>query len=381
MIYLDHNATTPPHASVLDAMRAAAEQAWANPASVHRPGQRARAFLEQARGELGVLLGLPAREVVLTSGGTEANNLALWHAFAGGRAPGALVTSRLEHPSIVRAAEDLARRGIEVRWATPTEAGQIDAAAIERALAGIDRVALVTLQAVNHETGVLQPVAEVAALAHARGARLVVDAVQAAGRIDPDCWRGGDLVTVASHKMRGPKGIGALAVAPGIKLRPLLLGGEQERGVRPGTQDAALAAGFAVAARRAREGGPGRYARLAGLRDGLEAGLVSLGGELGYEVRVNGTAPRAPHVSNLSFAGWEGAALAAALDLEGVAVSSGSACSAGTARPSPVIAAMLGRERARSAVRISLGEDTTEAEVDMALSAFVRVLRRGSLNA
>lgn len=362
-------------------MREAAERAWANPASVHRPGQLARASLEEARRAVGALSGLPARDVVLTSGGTEANNLALWHAFADGASRGALVTSRLEHPSIVRTAEALARRGVDVRWATPSEVGCVDVAAIERAAQGAPRLAVVTLQAVNHETGVVQPVVEVAAFARARGARLVVDAVQAAGRLPPVWWRGGDLVTFAAHKMRGPKGIGALAVGPGVKLRPLLLGGEQERGIRPGTQDAALAAGLAVAARRALDGGPDRYARVGPLRDRLEAGLVALGRAIGCEVLVNGGGrdgepPRAPHVANLSFSGWEGAALAAALDLEGVAISSGSACSAGTARPSPVIGAMLGRDRARGAVRISLGEETTEAEIEAALAAFDRVLRR-----
>ena len=375
MIYLDHNATTPPHPTVLEAMRAAAETAWANPASVHRPGQLARAHLEAARQAVGDLVAFAARDVVLTGGGTEANNLALWHVFADGGDRGALISSRLEHPSIVQMTEALGRRGVDTRWATPNEHGVIDAAAIERAAGGA-RVALITLQAVNHETGVIQPLAEVAELARRLGARLVVDAVQAAGRLEPGRFRYGDLVTLAGHKMRGPKGIGALAVRPGVKLRPLLLGGEQERGIRPGTQDAALAAGLAAAARRALEEGPAAYARLAPLRDRLERDLIGLGRAAGIEVRVNGGEPRAPHVTNLSFLGREGATLCAALDLEGVAVSSGSACSAGTARPSPVISTMLGREHARAAVRISLGEPTTDDEIEGALAAFERVLSR-----
>lgn len=378
MIYLDHNATTPPHPSVVEAMREAAERTWANPASVHRAGQAARAVIDDARQAIADLAGGDARDVTLTSGGTEANNLALWQAFADGPGAGALVSSRLEHPSIVAAAESYERRGVVVRWATPDPSGRVTPAAIERALLGVDRVAVVTLQAVNHETGVIQAVSEVEELVRARGGRLLVDAVQAAGRLEPSLWRGGDLVTLAGHKMRGPKGIGALVARPGVKLRPLLLGGDQERGIRPGTQDASASAGLATAARRALAGGPARYARLAPLRDLLEARLEAIGVTLGLEVLRNGGEPRAPHVANLSFVGFDGAEICAALDLEGVAVSSGSACNAGTARPSPVIGAMLGRPRARSAVRISLGEETRESEIDAALEAFGRVLRRFS---
>jgi cysteine desulfurase len=236
-------------------------------------------------------------------------------------------------------------------------------------------VRLVSLQAVNHETGVVQPVAEVADLAHRRGALLHVDAVQAAGRLGTETWRGADLVSVAAHKIRGPKGIGALAVRAGLRLSPVLFGGAQERGVRPGTQDPGACAGFAAAAERA-QGGPGRYAMLGALRDRLEEELVAIGTALGRAPMRNGGGRRAPHVLNLSWPGWRGDELAAALDLEGVAVSSGSACSAGTAEPSPVIRAMLGEARAASAVRVSLGEETTEEEVADAARRFRRVLER-----
>jgi cysteine desulfurase len=236
-------------------------------------------------------------------------------------------------------------------------------------------VRLVALQAVNHETGVIQPVAEVAVIAHARGARLHVDAVQAAGRLDPAAWEGADLVAVAAHKIRGPKGVGAIATRPGVRLLPVLVGGAQERGLRPGTQDPAACAGFAAAAERARET-PARYAAVAALRDRLEAGLSALGARFGQAPQRNGEAPRVPHVINLSWPGWRGDELCAALDLEGVAVSSGSACSAGTAEPSPVLAAMLGEARARGAVRVSLGEETTGADVDEALARWERVLAR-----
>ncbi|HZO11970.1 MAG TPA: cysteine desulfurase family protein [Polyangiaceae bacterium] len=367
MIYLDWNATTPPHADVIAAMREAGTEAWANPASVHRPGQRARAELDRARAAVASLVGMHARDVVLTSGGTEANNLAL----ESGR--GGLVVSAIEHPSVVRKAEALAAQGVEVRWVAPEASGVVSVAAFERALEG--SVALVSLQAVNHETGVIQPVAEVARLAHARGARMHVDAVQAVGKLAPEAWAGADLVSVAAHKIRGPKGIGALAVLPGVRLQPVLLGGAQERGLRPGTQDATLAAGFAVAAQRAIDG-PARYAELESLRDRFERELTAIAARAHIEVVKNGDGPRAPHVSNLSWLGFRGPELCAALDLEGVAVSSGAACSAGTAEPSPVITAMAGEARALSAVRASLGDATRESDIDAALAAFARVVTR-----
>jgi cysteine desulfurase len=473
-IYLDWNATTPPHEAVLEAMRAAASVAWANPASVHGPGRRARAFVEEAREAVAALVGLDPRDTVLTSGGTEANNLALALPFGdrvagagfgspkkhkartrpdaarrgarpsherealanagraaglaaeagagarlavpesavanAGRAAGlaaeagagarlavpesaadavandsetarppGLVVSRIEHPSIVRMAEELGRRGVVVAWVEPDASGVVTAAAFAEAVARLREVAevrLLVLQAVNHETGVIQPVAEVAQVARACGALLHVDAVQAVGRLRAETWVGADMVSVAAHKIRGPKGVGALCTRPGLKVRPLLFGGAQERGVRPGTQDPAACAGFAVAARRAAAEGPAAYARVAELRDRLEQALLSLGAELGVAAVRNGEAPRAPHVSNLSWPGWRGDELCAALDLEGVAVSSGSACSAGTAEPSPVITAMAGTARAASAVRVSLGEETTAEEADRALEAFRRVLAR-----
>ena len=376
-IYLDWNATTPPHPEVLAAMREAAEVAWANPASIHAPGRRARALVERAREAVAALVGFDPRDVTLTSGGTEANNLALAHAFDVARAPaGALVVSRIEHPSVTRAAEALAAAGVHVAWVDPEPSGRVApeavATAIDRA-ALIAPVRLVALQAVNHETGVIQPVAEVAAIARACGARLHVDAVQAVGRLPTEAWAGADLVAIAAHKIRGPKGIGALATRPGVRLRPILAGGAQERGLRPGTQDPVAAAGFAVAAERARGTATG-YAGLAALRDELEAALVEAGRAAGSAPIRNGEGARAPHVANLSWPGWRGDELCAALDLEGVAVSSGSACSAGTAEPSPVLTAMLGPERAMSAVRMSLGEETSPEDVIEAMRRWERVL-------
>ena len=370
-VYLDWNATAPPLAGVVEAMTAAARDAWANPSSVHADGRAARLPVEAARHAVAALGGVDARDCVLTSGGTEANNLAIRSAFAGQGSASVLVTSRLEHPSVTRVAEALEREQVaRVRWLEVLPTGQISLEDLERAL-GEAAVRLVVLQAVNAETGVIQPVHEAYALTRKAGALLHVDAVQAWGKIEgaPE----GDTMSLAAHKFRGPKGIGALLARPGIKVTPVLLGGSQEKGIRPGTVDPIAAAGLAVAARHALEGSA-RYARLAPLRDGLERELLALD----PRASVNGAgAPRAPHVSSVAWPGWQGPEMVAALDLESVSVASGSACSAGTSEPSPVLEAMGGGERATSSVRISMGETTTAAEVEATLDAFRRVVRRG----
>jgi cysteine desulfurase len=376
-VYLDWNATTPPHPTVLDAMRAAHEAAWGNPASIHAAGRAARAVVEDARAAVAALTGTDARDVVFTSGGTEANNLALRSLVTGAGATGAgvtVVTSRIEHPSITRVAEALEREGkARVRWLRVEASGVIDrddlgAALREPEAKGRGSASVVAVMAVNHETGAVQPLEDVFALARASGARVHVDAVQAWGKIAVP--PGADSMSVGAHKFRGPKGIGALVTKPGVKISPVVLGGSQERGVRPGTVDAALAAGLGAAAARAEESRV-HLARIAALRDRLEEALVALGG-----VRTT-EAPRAPHVSLLRWPGWVGAELVAALDLEGVCVSSGAACSAGTVEPSPVLLAMLGeREPATTGVRASLGEDTTDDDVARAIDAYRRVLGR-----
>jgi cysteine desulfurase len=392
--YFDWNATTPLAPEVVEAMTRALASGWGNPASVHAFGRSARAQVEDAREAVATLAGFDARDVVLTSGGTEANNLAL--AFGAsltgprGERP-LLVVSAVEHPSVVSAAAAEAERGARAHWIPVDPGGRIGVDAvvdtIDRALddggraEGAERsaaaqvIGLVSVQAVNHETGVVHPIREIREVARARGLLLHVDAVQAVGRLERDAWCHGDLVTIASHKIRGPKGVGALLTAPRLKLTPILRGGAQERGIRPGTQDPVACAGFAVAARRAADT-VAHYRSLAVLRDTLERALIELGARTTGAPIVNGAGHRAPHVTNLSWPGWLGAELAAALDLEGIAISSGSACSAGTADPSPVIQAIAGLGRARSAVRVSLGETTDAAAVDRALRAWERVLLR-----
>jgi cysteine desulfurase len=377
-VYLDWNATTPPHPDVLAAMQEAAHRAWGNPSSLHAQGRAAKATLEKAREAIGALMGFCARDVLFTSGGTEANNLALLRPFTG--ADGAIVrgtciTSRLEHPSVVQVVEQLALRGVTAVWLDVPPSGRLDPESVARAVRAASRPCLVAVQAVNHETGIVQPIADMADIVARSGAEFHVDAVQAAGRLPPASWDGAHTVAIAAHKMRGPKGVGALVARAGLTVRPLLRGGGQERGLRPGTVDAVAAAGFGVAAERA-QNGPERYAQLAGRRDRLEADLLALGAEVGARPLCNGDGARAPHVSNLSWQGWAGDELAAALDLEGVCVSAGSACAAGTPEPSRVIAAMLGEARAKSALRMSLGEETTDDDLEQVKRAYRRVLTR-----
>ncbi len=359
-IYLDWNATTPPHPDVLEAMAQAAREAWGNPASTHGVGRRARAKVEDAREKLAEICAVHPRDVLFTSGGTEANNLALASAVG-------LALSRLEHPSVTRVAEQLESRGVPVEWIDVPANGRLDPEAYAQALERLPRASVATLMAANHETGVLQPLEEVALVAHRLGATLHVDAVQALGKLPAEAWRFADSLALAAHKIRGPKGIGALAFRGSKTPKPVLVGGSQERGLRPGTVDPIAASGFLAALERVAEG-PARYAKLRVLRDDFERAF-------GGAATVNGEgAQRLPHVSSLSFNGLSGDELVAALDLLGVCVSSGSACSAGTTEASTVITAMLGRERARSTVRVSLGETTTEAEIRAATGAFERAL-------
>ena len=364
MTYLDWNATTPPLDAVLDAMRAAAQTGWANPSSIHAHGRAARAHVEDARAAVADLAGVDPRDIVLTSGGTEANNLALRSAMVNG---GTLLTTRLEHPSVTRVAEAIALEGrAKVRWVSVKDDGRVDLDDLAAALAEGD-ARLLALQAVNHETGVIQPLAEAIALCRRHKVAVHVDAVQAFGRID-ETGALADTRSLAAHKIRGPKGIGALITRAGVRVLPVLVGGAQERGLRPGTLDPIAAAGLAVAARHAKAGAA-RHLRLAPLRDMLEDALR----DLPARPTLVGTGPRAPHVTNLAWPGWIGAELVAALDLEGLSVSSGSACSAGTIEPSPVVMAMLGEKIAGSSVRMSLGDDTTEADIAAAI-AIVRTV-------
>jgi cysteine desulfurase len=367
ILYWDWNATTPPHPEVLAAMRAASEDAWANPSSQHQLGRAARARIEHVREQLAACVAVHPRDVLFAGSGTEANTLAL-------RDSAALVASRLDHPSVVRVAEQLEAAGRPVRWLPVPSHGRLEPDAVRSALESLPvearTQALVVLTLANHETGVIQDLPGVLARVRSQGARLHVDAAQALGKLDVTALGEADSYTLVAHKIRGPQGIAALAWR-GRAPSPVLLGGSQERGLRPGTASAALVAGFGAALERI---DLARHALLAPLRDELERAM-------GAEVTIHGAGvPRLPHVSNFSAPGWSGERLVAALDVRGVCVSTGSACRVGTAEPSAAVAAMLGPERARSAVRVSLGEDTGRGEIEAGLAVLLPLLHQRSSN-
>jgi cysteine desulfurase len=362
--YLDWNATSPISPHVLTKMVEAAEQFWANPSSTHSLGQAAKSLIEGVRLRLADLLGAHPRDIIFTSGGTESNNWAVLDA------PG-LVLSRLEHPSIARVADRFEDTGKPVRWLDVQPSGQVRLDSLKACLDDMPVGTCVAVMAVNHETGVIQPIEEVASIAHRMEAWLHVDAVQAIGKLEPSAWSSWDSVSLGAHKIQGPKGIGALAWRCGMRApRAGLFGGSQERGLRPGTLDSVSVAGFGAALEGAHDG-PTRYRALAYLRNTLERSLTGLA-----EPNVSNDSERLGHVASLYVPAWSGAELVAALDLEGVCISSGSACAAGTSEVSPVITSMLGTERARSTVRISLGPATGESDIQRAIEAFTKVLAR-----
>ncbi len=367
-LYWDWNATTPPHPDVLEAMRAASEYAWANPSSQHRFGRAARACIEEVRERLAAIVLVHPRDVLFAGSGTEANNLAL-------RDAAGLVVSRLDHPSIVRVAEASEASGCPVAWVPVPRSGRLEPEAVLAALDSLPSAvvprSVVALTLANHETGVIQDVVSVQAGVSARGARLHVDAAQALGKLPRSAFGAADSYTLVAHKIRGPQGIAALAWR-GQPPAPVLLGGSQERGLRPGTSSAQLVAGFGAALARL---DASRYAAVSTLRDELERTLAPF-------VDFNGAeAVRLPHVSNFSAAGWSGERLVAALDVRGICVSTGSACRVGTAEPSAAVAAMLGLDRARAAVRISLGEDTDARSLADGISELLPLLEQRSANA
>jgi len=364
MIYLDNNASTPMDPEVREAVSGAMD-AYGNPSSVHSYGRRARRVVEEARDEVARLVGARPEEIFFTSGGTEANALAI---FGGVRRTGPaspIVTTAIEHPSVresvARLAEEL---GVESITVAPDVSGAVDA---ERILgAAPPGTRLVTLMAANNEYGGLLPVAAVARALRDRGVPVHTDAVQAAGRIpvDAPAWDV-DLLSLSAHKMHGPKGVGALYVRKGFPLRPHTPGGGQEKKIRAGTENTSGIVGFGVAARLARER-LDEAGRIAAMRDRLETRiLATVPG-----TRVAGAAAlRLPNTTTILFEGVSGEALLIRLDLEGVAVSVGSACSSGTLAPSPAILALgFSREEARGAVRFSLSRWNTEAEIDRVLA-------------
>jgi cysteine desulfurase len=375
MIYLDHNASTPLDPRARAAM-GRAEHAYGNASSVHAAGQAARRLVEEARDAVARLIGGAGGTVVFTSGATEANALALRGA-APGRS-GRVVISGAEHPSV---RENAARRGAAgeagVVRVDPDPSGRLDP---ERVLAAVGPdTALVSVMAASNEYGAIHPIARIAEAVRERapGVLLHTDAVQAAGRIpvDAEAW-GVDLLSISAHKMHGPKGAGALWVRRGVALEPLIAGGGQEKRLRSGTENTAAIAGFGAAAAAAAESiVAGRDAEsVRALRDRLESGV--LGSVPGTRI-LAASAPRLPNTSAILFDGVAGESLLIALDLEGVAVSVGSACSSGTVSPSPSLTALgLSREEAMRVVRFSLGPTTTEDEILRVLEMLPAVVAR-----
>ena len=373
-VYLDCNATTPIRPESRAALLSHLDTVQGNPSSVHAFGHRARVAIESAREAVAALIGVGPRDLVLTSGGTEANNLALY-GVARAAAPGArrIVTSAFEHPSVLRVLDDLETQGFEVARVRPDSSGLVSSRAIlEHAVS--DRTALVSIMLANNEVGTLQPVAEVARGLRGRGIPLHCDAAQAAGRVSVDAGGlGVDLMSVAAHKMGGPQGAGALFVRQGLRLEPHLRGGGQEMNRRPGTESVALVVAFGAAAAVARAGLDAEALRITALRDRLERGLAALG----IEARVNGAgSPRLPNTTSLYLPGTSAESLVCALDLEGIAVSAGAACSAGTLRRSPSLLAMGLGEEAAASIRISLGPATTAEEIDTFLAVLPPVVER-----
>jgi len=363
-IYFDHNATTPLDPRVLEAMQPYLTGPYGNPSSVHRYGRAARDAVEAARLQVAALAGAEPKEVVWTSGGTESNNLALKGATEVA-SPSRILYGATEHPAVLETAEALAARGWGVETIAIDRQGLIDWPAFEAQLARAPlRIAAVMVA--NNETGVLQDVPRATALVHARGALLLADAVQAAGKVPLDfAASGADLMSLSAHKLYGPKGIGALLLKAEVELAPLHHGGGQERGLRGGTENVAAIVGFGVAAELAAQELEARAAALLALRGRLLAGLHALPG-----VTVFGeAAPRLPNTVQFALRGWEGEALLMALDRKGIAVSSGSACSSGKGEPSHVLLGMgLPRDVAYGAIRVSLGKDNSAAEIDRFLA-------------
>jgi cysteine desulfurase len=371
-IYLDHNATTPPDPAVVDRMTAVLRDEYGNPSSVHHFGQRAKAVIDESRSAVGALIGGEPAELVFTGGGTESDNFALRGAaevleIAGRRH---IITTTIEHEAVLNTVKALARRGWTTTLLPVDQSGVVSPEALDEALT--DRTAIVSVMHANNEIGTVQPIAELARIARARGAVFHTDAVQSAGKIPIDVKAlGVDLLSVSAHKIYGPKGVGALWIRRGLRLSPLMTGGKHERNRRAGTENVAGIAGFGVAAHVARAHLTDSSAQLAALRDRLERGvLAAVAG-----TAVNGTGTRVPNTTNISFDRVEAESLLIALDLEGVAVSTGSACSSGTLEPSHVLKAMgFPPHRTQNSIRFSLGAANTEAQIDHVIAILPRVV-------
>ncbi|HQU43621.1 MAG TPA: cysteine desulfurase family protein [Pirellulales bacterium] len=364
-LYLDNNATTPLAAEAVEAMARAAQECWGNPSSQHAFGRRARQVLEDAREAIGSLLGadligFPPDRVIFTSGGTEANNLAMFGLTASHASPGHVIISEIEHPSVAGPADMLASQGWRVDKLPVASTGEVLVDELPRLLSSDTR--LISVMLANNETGVLQPAERIAQIAAEAGVPVHTDAVQPVGKLPVNFRQlGVATMTATAHKFHGPIGIGVLIVRAGIDLSPMFFGGHQQEGFRPGTEPVVLAAGMRAALAAWHREGDERRRRMQSLRDEFESRLLAEFPDLVIHGRE---ADRLPHTSHIAFPGVDGQALGMALDLAGIACSTGSACASGSSKPSPVLLAMgVAEALAQSSLRFSFGAGSTAAEM------------------
>ena len=374
-VYFDHNATTPLAPEALAALTRALGDDFGNPSSVHQYGQRAKGLLDEARSAVAALIDGDSSEIVFTGSGTEADNLAIRGAADALEPAGRkhLITSAFEHEAVLNTVKALAKRGWRVTFLPVGASGIVEPEALEAAIT--DDTAVVSVMHANNEIGTVQPIRALASTAHAHGALFHTDAVQSAGKI-PVSVRdlGVDLLSLSAHKINGPKGAGALWIKRGVRLVPTMTGGKHERNRRAGTENVPGIAGFGAAAAVSREKLAADGLRLAALRDRLEQGVLTrIEG-----TQVNGaTTSRVPNTTNISFDHVEAEALLIALDLEGFAVSTGSACSSGTLEPSHVLRAMgLSSHRAQNSIRFSLGQGNDESQIDALIATLPRIVEK-----
>ncbi|MCL5262703.1 MAG: cysteine desulfurase [Acidobacteria bacterium] len=370
-IYMDANATTPVLPEVLEAMRPWFLESFGNASSIHQPGQRARAAVEQARAHVAKLLGCRPAEIVFTSGGTESDNAAL---FGMVRPGDHLITSSIEHHAVLHVAERLRERGVEVTFLPVSTEGLVDPQDVGRAIQ--PNTKLISVMYANNETGAIQPVAEIGKIAREAGVRFHTDAVQAAGKLPLDVETlGVDLLSISGHKMHAPQGTGVLYIRKGLQLEPMIFGGSHERQRRAGTENVPGIVGLGKAAEIALENlHSGGVERLAALRDRLEQGIVAAVPGAGVH---SGAVPRTANTSSIYFDHLEGEALVIALDLRGLATSGGSACMSGATDPSHVLLAMgVTPKHARASIRFSLSKLNTDEDVDAALEIVPAAVER-----
>jgi cysteine desulfurase len=369
--YLDNNATTPLLPEVLGAMQPYFLEQFGNASSIHHHGQQTRAAVEKARESVAELIGARSSEIVFTSGGTEADNLAI---FGLAKAGDHVITSTIEHHAVLNACKHLESMGCEVTYLRVNNEGLIDPDDLRQAIRANTK--LVSIMWANNETGVMQPIAELARIAAEADIYFHTDAIQAAGKVPIDVKEAGcDLLSISGHKIHAPQGIGALYVRKGTLLQPMLYGGRHERSRRAGTENVPGIVGLGKASEIAKQGfQDGSVDRIRELRDRIQSTVLRQIDQTGVN---SGSAPRTPNTTNIYFDCIEGEALVIALDLKGIAVSTGAACSSGAIEPSHVLVAMgLSADRARASIRFSLGKQNTEQDVDLLLNMLPATVSR-----